>query len=291
MDMFDPKKSSSGRDIRDFEMGPYSQQILINYCFGHPDSTILLCPYGAGVNYINANRTRANVKVQWAQNGTINHNGEWLNTKPEDMEWVSRTMLGIEYVALRDIEAGEELLLDYGDAWEQAWEEHVKAWKAVTDRDEYISATQFNELHGDSPIRTREEQDASPYPRNLKINCHAALVKAAFDELNDDGSFDTPDEFIEQRGWLPEKKGFECEVLKRDDTTGTYEVYLLYTEDGEIFEKVPRNVSRKAIIFVDVPYSTDIHLPDAFRHPIGIPDEMLPDAWRNMECKMDQQQC
>ena len=31
--------------------------------------------------------------------------------------------LGLEYVALRDIHNGEEILIDYGDVWDGAWEE------------------------------------------------------------------------------------------------------------------------------------------------------------------------
>jgi hypothetical protein len=30
-------------------------QLWLNYCYGHPESTLLLCPYGCGVNYINRN--------------------------------------------------------------------------------------------------------------------------------------------------------------------------------------------------------------------------------------------
>jgi hypothetical protein len=62
------------------------QQLLLNYCFGRPhESTLLLCPYGPGVNYINHNQTLANVKVQWAPNGTSSHNSTWLSMVPNEM--------------------------------------------------------------------------------------------------------------------------------------------------------------------------------------------------------------
>ena len=42
-----------------FESDPYSKrttprppQLLLNYCYGHPESTLLLCPYGPMVNYV-----------------------------------------------------------------------------------------------------------------------------------------------------------------------------------------------------------------------------------------------
>jgi hypothetical protein len=38
-------------------------QLLLNYCFGDGSIQVLLCPYGAGVNLINHDQLRANVKV------------------------------------------------------------------------------------------------------------------------------------------------------------------------------------------------------------------------------------
>lgn len=92
-------------------------QLLLNYCFGHHESTLLLCPYGsgksanvygccvcfdfraynkvsAGVNYINHNATLANVQLQWAPNGTIGHNSSWLSLTPNDMKWSYKQSLG-----------------------------------------------------------------------------------------------------------------------------------------------------------------------------------------------------
>lgn len=289
--MFDAKQSSLGPLIRDIDKGHYSYQLIINYCLGHSESTLILCPYGAGVNYINANRTRANVKVQWAQDGHTNHNAEWLKTKPEDMAFEFRTMLAMDYVALRDIHEGEELFLDYGDTWEQAWEDRVKAWEGREEREEYISATQYNSLYRNDPIRTDYEQFLDPYPENLIINCHAALIDSAFEELayNYPGNYENGLDFIKQIGWVSDKKGFDCDVLKRHPETETYDVSVKYMQDDDLYEEPHESIPREAITFVDSPYSTDMHLSDAFRHPIGIPDDMLPDAWRNTECRLGQQ--
>jgi hypothetical protein len=43
------------------------------------------------------------------------------------------------------------------------------------------------------------------------------------------------------------------------------------------------NVPRSAVAFFDKPGWTDIHLPNAFRHVIGIPDDTFPDQWE--ECR------
>jgi hypothetical protein len=47
--------------------------LWVNYCMGHGDGKILLCPYGVGVNYINHNHMRANIRLQWAPNRILLH--------------------------------------------------------------------------------------------------------------------------------------------------------------------------------------------------------------------------
>ena len=37
--------------------------------------------------------------------------------------------LAMNVVATRDIQPGEEVFVDYGLAWEQAWENHIQNWK------------------------------------------------------------------------------------------------------------------------------------------------------------------
>jgi hypothetical protein len=41
-------------------------------------------------------------------------------------------------------------------------------------------------------------------------------------------------------------------------------------------------VPRSAIVFYDKPGMTDMHLPSAFRHLIGIPEEIFPKQWKNL---------
>jgi hypothetical protein len=43
------------------------------------------------------------------------------------------------------------------------------------------------------------------------------------------------------------------------------------------------NVPRSALSFFDKPGRTDMHLPNAFRHAIGIPDDIFPKQWKNRE--------
>jgi hypothetical protein len=93
-------------------------QLLLNYCYGDRHSTLLLCPYGGGVNYINHNKTLANVKIQWSDNGTTTHNSSWLSMPPSEMIWNYRPSLGFDFIATKAIQQGKELFLDYyGDEY------------------------------------------------------------------------------------------------------------------------------------------------------------------------------
>ena len=42
------------------------------------------------------------------------------------------------------------------------------------------------------------------------------------------------------------------------------------------------NVPRKAIMFFDEQYMSDNFLRRAFRHEMHLPDDMVPNAWRDM---------
>jgi hypothetical protein len=42
------------------------KQLLLNYCFGDPDSNLLLLPFAPGVNFINHNSEKANAIIRWS---------------------------------------------------------------------------------------------------------------------------------------------------------------------------------------------------------------------------------
>jgi hypothetical protein len=270
-------------------------QLLLNYCWGHSETTALICPYGSGVNYINHNRTLANVKIQWAPHGEIGHNETFLKqVHVSDWQNVYTTKMAFDYVALRDIEPGEELFLDYGKEWEEAWTWHVQRWEQHEDeiktRDrQYQSASQYNLQYANDIIRTVKEQENNPYPDNLETRCHPQTLWY-FDATTQ--SHQSPKLIETKVGWAAAELGDACQVLERHNTTAipsnagghgvVYTVEVLdEVEGGPSF--LARNVTRDFIIFGDVPYSTDIHLPWAFRHAMIIPDEMVPENWKNLK--------
>jgi hypothetical protein len=248
--------------------------LILNYSFGHPNSTVLLTPYGGGVNYINhSGKDKANVQLKWPDKELIAHKPEFLTRTPYDLSnSVDKIGLSFEYVALRDIEEGEEVFLDYGVEWEQAWEKHVASWKPVDNATNYVHSSLWNE----TTYRTAEELETNPYPPNLITMCQESY------------STDSDGKHIWVNVLRPSSYRNYCKVLERsepdvneeDDEEGDV-VYTieLKLEDGTTVnvESVPSD----GIFLYDRAFSADWHLPNVFRHEMGIPDDIIPEVWRN----------
>ena len=89
----------------------YGKQLILNYCFGHRQSTLLLCPYTSPSAYINHNGDAPNAKVVWAKEGTPNFHHDWLNADIDDLKTIEVIGLSVDFVATRDIQPGEEYSL------------------------------------------------------------------------------------------------------------------------------------------------------------------------------------
>jgi hypothetical protein len=181
--------------------------------------------------------------------------------------------VAIDFIALRDIEAGEELFLDYGDDWEDAWTKHVERWKQNSrfldaSDSSYKNSTKFNLDHYEEPIRTEKEQKTDPYPANLELRCHDKTVHF-------NGRTSSKVE------WQAHSNGRECNVIERElqDSNFKYTVSI-HDEDGEI--RLIREVMRDFLAFFDRSYSTDMHLRWVFRQKIMFPDAIFPQQWRNL---------
>ena len=287
-DMYDYLLCPDGETMaRDISQKPYGQQLLLNYCFGHPNSTVVLCPYGSGVNYINHNQTRANVKVQWAKNGVMSHRDECLERPLKGISDYS-TKVAFDYVATRDIEEGEEIFLDYGDVWETKFEQLRKNWLTFerSHLETYVSATEYNAMYPkDVLFTTNELEEHNPHPDNLCLRCHYLVDESRTEE----GVFFYEGDWSELEHnwehWSGDSTGYNCEVLLRmEENENTRYVIRYQTPLGEEHFADPitvSNVPREAIKFFDKPYTTDLHMIGSFRQPLGIPDNLLPNVWRN----------
>jgi hypothetical protein len=241
-------------------------QLLLNYCLGHEESSLLLSPYGTSFSAINHNQTLANVRLQWADPKRSNHDPDLLQRSVTSLYQVKHASLAMELVALRDIQPHEEIFLDYGDAWESAWQQHLAEWRPAPGAETYVSAEMLNQNVTSTTHRllTEFEQMNTPYPDNVALQC---------DIVDRDGS-----------------ESLDCEIMSWDIDGKKGEILYTVvvpcnkvTARKEAKFKVVKNVRRGDISFFDRPYTSDMLLPNAFRHDIRLPDHMLPEAWKNLK--------
>ena len=266
------------------------KDLIYNYAFYHPNSTVMLSPYGSMVNYINHASTELglepNVRVVWPETEMMAHKPAWLE---KDVDFLTYTLekigLSFDYVALRDIEEGEEILMDYGKEWETAWKEHAEHWgnNRPKDTDTYVHSSQWNE----KVLRTEKELEENPYPPNLHTVCIPAYMwdpdKQAYMFLNLKKSYidRVKCRILE---YLPAAShDNEGNVVKPWEKRDVYTVELMF-EDGTI---PVRNFPKDAIFVTDRMLSQDWHLPNTLRHPIAIPSDIFPKAWINARADED----
>ena len=108
------------------------------------------------------------MRVQWPVKELVAHKPEWLKKDADFLSNVHEKIgLSFDYVALRDIEEGEEVFMDYGDDWIAAWEAHVANWKPVTNAQLYVHSSEWSE----PGLRTLKELSDHAYPPNLVTLC------------------------------------------------------------------------------------------------------------------------
>lgn len=295
------------------------EQLFVNYCFQPRNSKMLLFPYGQGVNLINhasnrrmkatasagfdsigdGDRPEPNVYLRWSRHEM--HRGTWLDLPYPDEFWKVAKPGGLilEVVASRPIEIGEELFMDYGPEWEDAWLRHVESWVPPTDVEDYAYPAEMDET---APLRTVYEQKTDPYPSNLVTTCSTPDWSSRRYQAGRNITWYDP----EGHPWWQTMA--YCHILERlPGPTGdpVYTVQLVWKSDRLDFDYeadakrsadvlhgsggggredryIDHQVPRRAIRFVERPYADDEHLPNAFRHPIALPDELTPASWRDL---------
>jgi hypothetical protein len=265
------------------DLPPIGQQLVVNYCYGHLESNMLLLPIGPMVNLIN-HQAQPNAKIQWSKNKYWGNHEELLDALPEELAEEEFHYIGavMEVVAIRNIKRDEEVFIDYGSEWVKAYNTYVKEWEAkYKDTPEWpLQADDLKVAYRTKPFKTLQELQTEPYPDGVQTACFIEV-----DEIEDGRVRETSDgkeiakwigpvEFRDYSGVKLEN----CDILERylGDEDGFYN-YTVVTEDMQI-ELVPH----AAITFWDKPYRSDIHTKGAFRHSIGIPDGMFPQAWRDV---------
>jgi hypothetical protein len=120
---------------RDNNPDAASERLLLNYCIGHPESTLLLYPYITSTMVINhaspasgPGKPKPNAKLQLST---------WKHANRQTLEMTAHEItnqanaVGVVYdlVATKEIAPGEEIYMDYGYAWQEAWDAHVESWR------------------------------------------------------------------------------------------------------------------------------------------------------------------
>jgi hypothetical protein len=123
--------------VKKVKITEWQDKLKHNYCFGHALSSVLLCPYVTTTALLNHSPDNYNAEIRIASTSNNNRNAAFNNNIKSILKQRPRTLLrqktafGVvfEIVALRDIAPDEEILINYGAAWQEAWDQHVAKWK------------------------------------------------------------------------------------------------------------------------------------------------------------------
>jgi hypothetical protein len=288
-------------------------QLLLNYCYGHPGSSLLLYPYAPTVNFVNhGGAGHSNAELRWSEHPY--HESDWLNSTLEEMKSRTRTGLMFDIVATRDIRRGEEVLLDYGGDWEESWDAHVGGWmddpggggdrvdcdaddddrprrrsfgNDVVDRLGLPTVSDLNVAEKHPIVRTAEEQAEDPYPAQIMTVC----------------DFDPPEEcaVVTEDGhchsrWkktIGAQLVFPCTVMSRVSIGGMdwYTALVVggsrpgVEKDEEKKTHIVDYMPRTAVVFADRPYARDQYARGVFRREVGLPDGLMPPHWMDLISK------
>lgn len=289
-------------------------QLLLNYCFGHRDSSLLLCPNTNAIliNHCSDRKKECgpegpNAELRWSS-GWEPKSDRFRNFTIDEIAQQKGRGLSMEIVALRDIQPGEEVFMDYGQDWEEAWERHVASWKPplpVDESESFVTAKEANEQDNPLELLVTGNVRTTANHSHLFTGCFYRISRRDKNEMwhkhKDVAWQDMDDDTILQRfaengsmfrGNFPQDHVdhdyWPCSVISQD-SNNTYTVRIdqskfhppqpWHTND---LPRILTNYPRGSIHYFVRPYAGDHYLPKAFRHPIGIPDGMFPLQWKNL---------
>lgn len=274
-------ENDKGKIVRNVSL-PYHKQLLLNYCFGHADTSLLLCPYGLLTALINHSHQRPNAKITWSAS-PMRH-PEWFNETYHAWHKTKHTGLSFDVVALRDIQEDEEILIDYGVEWETAWQEHLATFDVP--RRGYVPAFEMNK-QVDQPLKTIYEIDYE-HDEGIFTFCRKTIVDMA---LGEEDALSEDENFREEVQDPMDEGCYPCRIVHRNHND-SYIAELFYRKtkdhksgmwevETDTVAYALFDVPRDTFYFHDAYYRRDHHQYWSFRHDMRIPDSMLPDAWRD----------
>jgi hypothetical protein len=182
----------------------------------------------------------------------------------------------LEIVATKDLQPGDEILLDYGTSWETAYTQHVKSWAPIDDA--FVPASIKNEEEWEIVADPSSAYECllEPMPDErrpeIRHEDYRSYGYHNFATWNDDMQL-----FFGRNShvaWFP------CEITGVDDV-GSYQgnVYSKSLEMKQLI-RIFHSIPREAIRFVDKSYQSNQHIFHSFRHYIPMANNIFPTRWR-----------
>jgi len=236
-------------DEEDFEFRsdletPIGTQLLINYCFGHKDSKLLLCPQSNAIliNHCSSRKNGGNYCADKGPNAKIRWASGW---DPDTPTWLEMSLgqisektaaksrgLSFEVIATRDIKPGEEIFIDYGPNWEIAWELHKNQWTPPIEGIRLLGYKPIKNARSKFLLRTVDELEGDPYPDNIVTACYwYEWVEEGYDP-DERGYYMANDYIYEGDLDTVHATGlWQCDILKKISPTH-YEVRIIDSHEG-----------------------------------------------------------
>ena len=259
-----------------------SQQLLINYCFGHEQSDTVLCPLSNAL-LINHNSKGANAELRWgkASSNRVDDKNALLELTQQltviSNDWASASSkLMLEVVATKDLQLGDEIFIDYGKSWERSYAEHIENWTPV--EDDFVSSRLRNEEQWKIVADPLVTYECCLEPMFNEKRADMIHEDYQFYKFHDTSSW--PDHMITPFGTNTNVAWYPCKVIALDDH-GLCEVQV-YSKSLDVVRLIRsyHSMPREAIRFADSPYQSDQHLRNSFRNFIPMPDNVFPSHWR-----------
>ena len=224
--------------------------------------------------------------------------------------------LMFDFVATRDILPDEEILIDYGEEWESAWNLHVKNFKSPCSNGfssclnssmaiDLINEDKFNPKYHNwghtyfsvCSYRSKPSDNQSLITL-LPTNDHENMIRS--DDENYEGGSELSTVYNYRysfRGIKYDHYGFDlasradswypCMILNTDEEEQTFDVmYFTYEEPPEFPEgailRRAHAIPPDEVRFINKPYMSDMHWRGAFRHEMKIPDHIFPPLWKDL---------
>lgn len=234
-------------------------------------------------------RMEPNVALRWSS--LVDHN-LLAESVDEILHKPKASGLMMELIALRDIQEGEELLLDYGANFDASYRKHLERFEPPVHADDYESAWDY-EMKEELPTVDDDVDDEYP-PSYIQPRCWVDVAEALSAQGNSHGTrwygFVRPNSILID-ATVP------CTILSAEydenDEITSYRIRaeVIEGEEDESYHsnkaKTTRsikmkNVPRDAITYVEKPYTGNQFLRQSFRQEILLPDDVFPEAWKDL---------